>query len=149
TLNLIEMKKLFVTAFFATVFAFAFGQELMSKKGLPILPEKGDYSIGVSADPILLYFGNFFNKDQNNHTLLGPQQPLTLVGLYMKDDHSAYRLKVRLGFNSASNNNFVDDDSYTGTSVAPKVTDTRKTGGVNITIGAGMQMSRGKGRLHG
>jgi hypothetical protein len=143
------MKKLFVTAVLTSMMFMANAQELMSKKGTPILPEAGDWSIGASADPILRYFGNIFNKDNNNNTLLSPQHPLTLVGLYVKNDKTAYRIKVRLGYNSSSQNNFVNDDAFTGTPPAPKVTDTRKTTAVNIGLGAGFQKTRGKGRLHG
>jgi hypothetical protein len=143
------MKKLFVTAILFSAFTMAHGQELMSKKGTPILPEPKDWSIGFQADPLLKYFGNLFNKDQNNNTILGPQTPLTLVGLYVKDERTSYRAKIRLGFGSSTTNNLVDDDAYTGPLPSAKTTDTWKSTYVNVGIGVGYQKNRGKGRLRG
>lgn len=42
--------------------ASIFAQELTSKKGEPILPEKGDWSFSIDANPFLFYIGNIFNK---------------------------------------------------------------------------------------
>ncbi len=143
------MRKLFSLSLLLTSFLFTNAQELLSKKGTHILPEAKDWSIGLQADPLLKYFGNFFNKDNNNNNTLQSQIPLTLTGKYVKDDHTAYRFKLRIGLESRTTNNFVDDDAYTGAPPNAKITDTWKATSSNLTIGTGIQKSRGKGRLRG
>ena len=39
---------------------------LVSKKGYTILPQAGDYAIGIDAVPMLKYAGNIFNNTANN-----------------------------------------------------------------------------------
>ncbi|CAN5413154.1 hypothetical protein BH11BAC1_BH11BAC1_22830 [soil metagenome] len=143
------MKKLLTVAILFSAINISNAQELLSKKGTPVLPEAKDWSIGFQADPLLKYFGNFFNKDNNNNTILESQVPLTLVGLYMKDDHTAYRLKLRIGLGAKSTDNFVDDDNYQAALPKAKTTDTWKATSTNLAVGFGIQKSRGKGRLRG
>jgi len=141
------MKKLFITAALASSCMFAGAQDMMSKKGTPILPEAGDWSIGVDATDLIQYFGNLFTKDANNNSSLSPQINQTLTGLYVKDENTAFRMKLRIGFNSGSTDNLVHETG--NASADATVTDTRKMSDMNFTIGAGIQKSRGKGRLHG
>ena len=144
------MKKLLITAAFACTCIFANAQEMMSKKGTAILPEAGDWSIGAGASDLIMYFGNLFTKDNNNNATLSPQVDQTLVGLYVKDENTAFRVKLRIGFNTTSNDAFTTDATYTGTTTpAPTVTDTKGNSMFDLTIGAGLQKSRGKGRLRG
>jgi hypothetical protein len=141
------MKKLLITAALASTCIFASAQDMMSKKGTPILPEAGDWSIGVDATNLIQYFGNLFTKDNNNNSTLGPEINQTLTGLYVKDETTAFRLKLRIGFGSGSTDNIVHQ---TGNSSADAtVTDTRKISDMNFTIGGGIQKYRGKGRLKG
>lgn len=142
------MKKLLITAALASTCIFANAQDMMSKKGTPILPEAGDWSIGADATDLIRYFGNLFTKDNNNNSSLSPQVNQTLVGLYVKDETTAFRVKLRIGFGSTTDNVLVNDDNSTSTPQAT-VTDTKKSSNNNFTIGAGLQKSRGKGRLHG
>ena len=143
------MRKPLALAVLFSVYLSSNAQELITKKGAHILPEAKDWSIGLQAEPFLKYFGNFFNKDNNDNTTLNPQIPLTLTGLYVKDDHTAYRMKLRIGLSSRTTNNFVDDDNYTGAPPNSKTTDTWKATSSNLTVGAGIQKNRGKGRLRG
>jgi hypothetical protein len=143
------MKKLLATTILLSMAASMNAQQLLSKKGMPVLPEPKDWSIGFQADPLLKYFGNLFNKDANNNTVLESQIPLTLVGLYVKDENTAYRLKARVGLYAKTTNNFVDDDDFTGAPPKAKTTDTWKSGSTHLAVGVGLQKSRGKGRLRG
>jgi len=143
------MKKLLAVAVLVSLFKLSSAQELLSKRGTHILPEPKDWAIGLQADPFLNYFGNLFSKNDNNTSSLEPQVPLTLVGLYVKDQITAYRLKLRIGLGSNSVNNFVDNDSYNGPPPNAKTTDTWKHSYTQIVMGAGIQQSRGKGRLKG
>ncbi|HRH66822.1 MAG TPA: hypothetical protein PLU53_11035 [Bacteroidia bacterium] len=142
------MKKLILTAALATAIIGANAQDMMSKKNTPILPEANDWSIGFDASPVLNYFGNLFNNTTNNSVSAAFQQNMTLVGKMMKDENTAYRMKLRIGFGSASSDNLVDQDGSTATPV-PTVTDNRKVSSMNFNIGAGIQKYRGKGRLKG
>jgi hypothetical protein len=125
-------------------------QDLTSKKGEPILPEEGDWGIGVDATPFLNYAGNFFGKTASNSAptwdfLSGNQ---TIVGKYFKDATTAYRAAIRLGFGSSKNSNYVNDD--TNTSPDPKfVQDTKSTSFNGIGLSAGLEMRKGKTRLQG
>jgi len=143
------MKKLLATTVLFYAFMVANAQQLLSKKGSPVLPEPKDWSIGFQADPLLKYFGNFFNKDSNDNTVFESQVPLTLAGLYVKDEHTAYRMKVRIGLMAKTTHNFVDDDNFTGPPPKAKTTDTWRSTRTNLAVGLGLQKSRGKGRLHG
>jgi len=143
------MKKILAAAILLSSFNIATAQELLTKKGTPILPEPKDWSIGLQADPFLNYFGNFFTEAENTTTSVKPQIPLTLVGLYVKDHITAYRLKLRIGLGTQTINNFVDNDDYNGPQPAAKITDTWKHSYTQIVIGAGLQQSRGKARLKG
>jgi hypothetical protein len=125
-------------------------QDLTSKKGEPILPEEGDWGIGIDATPFLNYAGNFFGKQNDNSAptwdfLSGNQ---TIVGKYFKDATTAYRVAIRLGFGSSKISNYVDDD--TNTSSDPKyVQDTKTTSYNGIGLSAGLEMRKGKTRLQG
>ncbi|MCX6292091.1 MAG: hypothetical protein NT126_10045 [Bacteroidetes bacterium] len=144
------MKKVFLTVAFLSAIGFANAQDMLSKKGTPILPEEKDWSIGFDAMPVLNYFGNLMSGyTYQNQAAIRYQTPYTLVGKMMKDANTAYRAKLRIGFGSTSIDNFANDDTYTGTGVPPKVTDTWKNSTMNITIGGGIQKYRGKGRLKG
>jgi len=55
------MKKIILSAALATAMISANAQDMMSKKGTPILPEAKDWSIGFDAAPLLGYFGNLYS----------------------------------------------------------------------------------------
>src|SRR3954465_12408785 len=78
--------------------AFTMSAQLVSKKGEPILPQKGDWALGIEANPFLQYLGNFFGKSTTNSAptfnFLGNQ---VIVGKYFVDSMTAYRAGVRIG----------------------------------------------------
>ena len=104
-------------------------QDCKTKNGTPVLPEAGEFSIGIDAVPVLNYFGNLFTE-AGNTAAVGYQQANTITGTYMKTANLAYRGKLRIGLNNSS----VDS------------VDTQST---NITVGGGIMKYRGKGRLQG
>ena len=118
--------------------AFVFGavavnaqsaDQLKSKNGTPILPEAGDYSIGVNAVPVLNYFGNLMNSSGNTFAV-GYQQAGVITGSYMKTANSAYRGKLAI-------------------SLVNSTVDSTKTQSSGVTLGLGKMTYRGKGRLQG
>ncbi len=139
------MKKIILVIAVIALTATAHAQELLSKKGTPILPEPKDWSIGFDASPLLKYVGNFFNHSDNNNTLMAYQDSLMIVGLYVKNANTAYRARVRLSFASQKWTAQVADQL----SNSLTVNDERNYSQFGITLGLGMQKSRGKGRLRG
>ncbi|MBL0064132.1 MAG: hypothetical protein IPP38_03760 [Bacteroidetes bacterium] len=142
------MKKIILSAALATAMISANAQDMMSKKGTPILPEAKDWSIGFDAAPLLGYFGNLFNSTVDNSVSASYQQNMMLVGKMMKDENTAMRAKLRIGFGSNSNDAILNQDGSTSNPPAT-VTDNRKISSMNFNIGAGIQKYRGKGRLKG
>ena len=139
------MKKILITILLSFLFLSSQAQEILSKKGTPILPEAKDWSIGFDASPLIKYVGNFFNHDDNNNSLMNYQDSLTLVGLYVKNPGTAYRAKVRLSFISEKWTAHVADQLNSSSTV----NDERNYNQSGITLGLGIQKMRGKGRLKG
>lgn len=124
---------LFATAVFA--FTSISAQDLLSKRGEPILPQAGDYAISVDASPFLDYFGNFIGGDGLN---VSPTFDFTTVNQvitfkYFKTDKMAYRSGVRLGLNSNKFAISADDYQTNGTS--------------DIGLLGGLEFRRGNTRL--
>lgn len=142
------MKK---TVFLAAAFCIAgatFAQDVLtSKKGTPILPEAGDYAIGVDATPFLDYAGNMFNGNVGNVSpsfAYGVDRPLAIYGKRFIDANSAYRATFRLGFNSFTEREFADGPGGAGT-----IDDEFKQSAFDVALGFGKEWRRGKGRLQG
>ncbi len=136
------MKKgLLIVAMMIGVTASA--QDMNSKKGTPILPESGDWSIGIGANSSLNYFGNLLNGNTDNSPMSfdwtnGNDNVIT--GKMMKDANTAYRGQLRIGFGSTTTN---EADPADGGLSSTKVSH------MNINLAGGIQMYRGKGRLRG
>lgn len=143
---------------FALAMAFgvtsAFAQDLTSKKGEPILPEADDWSIGIEATPFLNYAGNFLNGNAGNaaptwNFLNGNNQ---IIGKMFKDEKTAYRIGVRLGFVNQSYKNQIGQATTSTTTfpnLPPMVEDKASARSTNIGISVGMEKRRGKTRLQG
>lgn len=134
------MKKtiLIVAASVATLVASA---QMTSKKGTAILPESGDWSIGISADGPIQYFGNMLNGGSNSGVDFDWTNDGNLItGKMMKDANTAYRVGLRLGFGSTTTT-----VSNPGTGAMSETKDSEN----HIGLSAGLQKYRGKGRLQG
>ena len=148
------MKKSVLALAMAFGVTSAFAQDLTSKKGEPILPEAGDWAISTDATPFLNYMGNFFGKTANNTAptfdFLGSHN--VIMGKYFKDEKTAYRGGLNIGYWSQSASNQVTQD-HVGTTQPgndPKmVTDKQKTSNMGIGLTAGIEKRKGKTRLQG
>jgi len=146
-----NMKKSVLALALAFGVTTAFAQDLTSKKGEPILPEAGDWSIGIDATPFLSYAKSFIGAG------VGASSPtfnfLTgnnmILGKYFADEKTAYRLGINLGFASHSATNLVNQDNFTGTGQAPVVTDKSSVSQTGFGLTGGIEMRRGKTRLQG
>jgi len=135
-----KKKVLLIAAMFTAGATFA-QDALTSKKGVPILPEAGDYAISFDADNLINYAGNLLNNSTaNSLNNLNLQNPMTISGKYFVSSDKAYRGMVRLGFNSNTDKDFRGNGSED---------DELSTTTINIGIGGAIEMRRGKGRLQG
>ena len=123
-----------------------------------MLPEAGDWSIGVDATPFLDYAGNFFGKSAKNNAptfeFLGSGNNV-IIGKYFVDAATAYRVGLRLGFGSVTQREMVADRGATTSSVnnfpsadAQKENEWKHST-TNIGLSVGMEKRRGKTRLQG
>lgn len=126
----------------------ASAQQITNKKGDPVLPEKGDWSIGFDAVPFLNYAGNFFNSSNKAPTAnFNATHPMTFSGIYVASPTLMYRGKIRLGVTSVKVDTLV---ARIGSSNANEtVVNESKHTTTNISIGAGVEKFKGKGRLKG
>ena len=141
---IMKKKVLLIAALFTAGLCFA-QDGLTSKKGVPILPEAGDWAIGFDASSLLNYGGNLLNGNTSNGLdSIGDIHANTIYGKYFVDANKARRGMLRLGFGSDTERSFVPNLTADGT-----VEDEAKTSSFNITVGAGTEYRRGKGRLQG
>jgi len=151
------MKKSLTLLAFVLGMSGAFAQDLTSKKGEPILPEAGDWGLGIDANPFLEYAGNFFGKTTTN---VAPTfnflVPFQITGRYFKDATTVYRGSVRIGFGTVTERNMVTDRlaAYTNTTNtyptnAAEVENVWKSSGNVIALSGGLEMRKGKTRLQG
>lgn len=152
-----KKKVLFVASLFLATATFA-QDGLTSKKGEAYLPEAGDWAIGFDGTPFLGYVGDLFNGTQNNNvnaTWTG-NQPMntgilnggTIYGKMFKDETTAYRAKIRIGFGSSSTKNFFDTSAVNPATVV-ELEDEMSTSGFALTLGGGIEKRRGNTRIQG
>lgn len=135
------------------------GEPLLSKRGHHILPQAGDFALGIDAGPILTFAGELVQinsggpfADPSSFDFAGPGQ--AIYGKYFARDDFAYRFRVRIGYNSNTLRNRVADDSYDGDAAdyipaEDDVVDKRVQSFTNIRLSGGAEWRRGYGRLQG
>ncbi len=123
--------------------------ELTSKRGATMLPETGDWALGIDASPVLTYVGSFLGNAANNAPTWGyvTGTNLSITGKYFKDEKTAYRVMLRLGFGGNTQNAYSKQDGQALPDVTVK--DSKSVSQRNIILGGGMEMRRGKTRLQG
>lgn len=144
------MKKVFLTlgmCLFLSVVSIAQMSEnvLTNKKGQRILPQAGDFALGIDASGLLNYVGNMFNNstennanDIFNYKEGGVFNGTTIFGKYFLTDNTAVR--ARLNLNAGSSTVKVGaEDALTET----------KTSSTALGLLAGYELRRGYGRLQG
>lgn len=141
------MKKftLFIAALFIAGAANA--QDMTSKRGVNILPEAGDISITMEANPFLNYVGTIMSADgawgsMANVNFWNDGQ--YLQGRYFLDETKAVRAGLRIGFGSSTEKENVTDVN------GDELTLEDKTSYNAIFLNAGIEFRRGKyGRFQG
>lgn len=146
------MKRILLILVASSMFAVYAQQQpvLKNRRGIPILPDKGDFALGISAGPFFVFAGNMFNNSTANSapafTFAGPNN--ILFGKYMTDKDRAYRASFRIGMNSSSQSFDVPDMSP-GTPINAVVTDIYKQRSSNIGLSFGIERRKGATRLQG
>ena len=151
------MKKLLLLCLWLPGVAFAQeadsveGSNLFSKKGFPILPEAGDFSIGFDAVPFLEYAGNFFSGSTGRNYVSAdfPNATQQVVGKYFLNSNTAIRGRFRFRFASDVDRNRVILDNQSIPDPNIQVVDERMGNANFVQLGVGLEKRRGSGRLYG
>jgi hypothetical protein len=149
------MKKTWIIALALGMTGAASAQDLTSKKGEPILPEEGDWSIGIHANPFLNYFGNFFGGANTAPSFNFSNFNQTITGKYFVTPQTAYRASLRIGVQNETRKSQVDDRSFVPQAtnnfpnLDPMKENTWKRSGSNIGLAVGIEKRKGKTRLQG
>lgn len=117
-----------------------------TKSGQQILPQAGDFAIGIDASPILKLGANAFNNStDNNASDLFNGVDQTIYGKYFLKDNAALRFKFNFNIDSQS------DKMEIGTSANSELMteDVMKIKNNMFRLGLAYEMRRGYGRLQG
>ncbi len=133
-----------------------------SVRGHEVLPQKGEWALGVSATGFLGYMGNLMNNTAGNNApafntanaanafAVGNLGGWGISGKYMKTDTMAYRVRVVANFGSNTYSNFVAKNTLTPDPLNPQFVEDKLTVNTSLVIvGAGFEKRRGSGRVQG
>lgn len=125
-------------------------RQVYSRYGSPILPEKGDWAIGLDAMPVLGYLGSFFSDSGAVNPSAGftGAFPMTISGKYFYDNKQAYRARLRLGVVSATEKNSVVDVANSAVDTV-YLQDTKKNTATNLYLSLGKEYRKGWHRIQG
>jgi len=153
------MKKILLSfAILVSVSFMSFAQESeydyenpTSKKGEPILPQEGDFAIGINMNPIMNYLGNSFNGNTNNNFNLSFEKGNQIYGKYFLDTETALRIGFEFDNYSYNTTYYQRDDStfFLNPLSNDLVIDTKNYFSSNYSITLGLEKRRGRGRLEG
>jgi|WetSurMetagenome_2_1015567.scaffolds.fasta_scaffold132329_2 hypothetical protein len=121
---------------------------LLSKKGSPVLPQKGDWALGVDAVPYITFMGNLFYNTSANPTNLSKQ---TIYARYFISDKAALRILAGINHTTSYQREYVQDDAgvFTNPLSRAQTQDNIRHDNGNYTIDLGLQFFKGAGRLRG
>jgi hypothetical protein len=129
-------------------------EKLVSKKGIYILPEQGEFALGVDATPFFSYLGHLMSNAGTNSPTVGYGNGFSggnaIYGKYMLEDNKAVR--IRLGFTDNKQTDLypVEQSSLTPDPSAPQyVNDEASTLRRSFYLAVGLEKHRGKSRIQG
>jgi len=149
------MKKICISALALSLTILSFSQQnvqIQNKKGLNIIPVKGNVAIGVNALPVLSFVGDLFGHIESNQSLWSEKfisnfASNTLFGKYMITDNSAIRAHIRVGqFNINLKNNIDDNGQSDQIHTVVDMLDEKRS---VYNFGAGYEWRKGESRLRG
>jgi len=137
------MKNIIYAIFFVLLATNINAQDsiLKSKQGIPILPQAGDWAIGIDARPFTKIFNN--TSDVKTDFVSGQ----TIIAKNFITANLARRIKLRVAFNSTDDKQYVIKDGQEIPEPSTTVSDKHVTNFTNITLGYGLEKRSGYGRL--
>jgi len=129
------------------------GPNLVSKKGVTILPEEGELAIGIDAWPFLNYLGSFLSNAGASAPWVDYPDIGGLAGIYAKymlSSNLAIRANFRGDFGSVSDIYVVPQSTLFYDPLAPQFVEDVVTATSNqLHLGVGIEKLRGKSRVQG
>ena len=130
------------------------------------LPEKGDFSVGISLNPLLNFVGNIFNGSENNaigniggeSSLSGLDSyekgvtpDISIMGKYMLTNSWAVRANIGLMIGNDQYNEYVQNDEAVMQNPfdESKLVDTKNITSSGVSIMLGTEYRKGKKRIQG
>lgn len=149
------MKKLFISLAAVMCMASAVSAQtlivveekpvLTNKRGVRILPQAGEMSIGISATPFLTYFGNMFTRDGVNDAPTFLSNGTGINFKFFTTDNQA----IRAGLIANFGKNYYYGTPQSNADAATTVTDRMRTTSQQFGINLGYEWRMGMGRLQG
>jgi len=123
-----------------------------SMNGHEVLPQAGEYALGIGATQITQFVGDMFGFTNSNSvnpfTYASKGFPTAVIyGKYMKSGDLAYRGSININIGTTTSM-FIIDNDY---SDAPDdmLVDSRTYQASSVTLGAGLEKRRGESRVQG
>lgn len=123
-----------------------------SMNGHEVLPQAGEYALGIGASPIITFAGNMFgftnSNSQNPFAYASKGFPTAVIyGKYMKSGDVAYRGSININIGTTTNM-FVIDNDYSD-NPDDLLSDSRTYQASSVLLGAGLEKRRGESRVQG
>ncbi len=127
---------------------------LLSKRGTHILPEAGDWSLGINTYPFFNYFASLFNGNQtvNSPWLSSSGNPTgnpALTGKYFINANTAYRASIGLEYGQNIRSGSVPANNTDMYNLGSRTVDKQRTVYSNVALAIGIEKRRGHSRLQG
>ena len=121
-----------------------------NKRGVYLLPQAGDFALGIDATPLLRYVGNIFTSGNN----FAPQfngVDQTIYGKYFIKDNRALRARLTFNMLNTTDKGVVPDDEAIADDPDSDATlvDKLNTSSTYVELGIGYEFRRGNGRVQG
>lgn len=159
------MKKIILSAILCvgilvpTIAQEASNPALVNKRGIALLPEAGDYALGIDASPFLYYLGNMFftGEGMDNYPpyfsgVAPSQSQYGIYGKYFLENDRAIRAKVSFDFGQNKYKQTVKDEfalAIDPLNEGATTVDVRQLKNRSIYLDLGYEFRRGKGRIQG
>jgi hypothetical protein len=124
--------------------------QFYNKAGAAVLPEKGDWAIGLDAVPVFNYIGRMLSDSGAGSPAAGFTAgfPMSISGKYFSDHRHAYRARLRVGIVNQTEKNSVVDIANSSLDTV-YLQDTRKHNATNIYLSLGKEYRKGWQRIQG
>ena len=128
-----------------------FSAAYANKRGVYLLPQAGDFAIGIDAAPFLRYVGNFFSLYDNESPHYDFGEQMTIYGKYFLQDNRAVRARLSLDMYNTSDKGIVPNDAKVADDPDSDATlvDIRRYSSSYAALGIGYEFRRGNGRVQG